>query len=328
MNDRAWFRKAQSSSPQTHADQLRNVLEQLETHVGKLEHGGDSDPLALPLLLDEAQDLLTALQEKGGNWKPEETRLETVTAQLRRKAKTFVRQAGGATALKEARAAHAPPNPAWWWRLDEIIREERRQRLRKLGKWAAIIAAVFLVLGLAYKQFLAPSPELMAALERQREAEELAAQGDFVAALDKVEAGLTNAPDHVELLTLKGILMEALGREAEATAAFERARTLTEDENLFLRLRAQLYLRTRLLDGAQKDAQTLIERDPEAPSGYLFLGMVYDARGEWQQAVTHYEKASELAAARDEAQIYVTARTLLAQLLQHPPLDMLTPTPE
>lgn len=327
MNENTWFSKKQSGTPQTRAEELRRLLDQLETRVGKLEHSEKEEALNIPLLLDETQRLLTELREKGGNWQPEETRLETIMAQLERKADTFVRKVGGKAALDDARAAHAQAELGWWWHLDNLVREKKRQRLRKIGKWGLIAAVILVVLSLAYRQFLAPSPEMIAALEHLQDAENLGYLGEYDAALDEVNQGLENMPNDVELLTLKGILLEALARDDEAASAFERAQTLTDNDTLFLRTRAQLYLRLDLLDAAFVDAETLTEQTPEDPAGYLYLAMIYDARDEWQRAVDHYEKASELAETNGEPQLYIMARRRLADLLQNPPLEI-TPTAE
>jgi tetratricopeptide (TPR) repeat protein len=299
----------------------------LETRVGKLEHSEKDELLTIPTLLDEAQYLLAELSDKGGNWQSEETRLETITAQLKRKARTFVRKVGGKGALDDVRADHAPAEPAWWWRLDDLVREKKRQRFRKIGKWGLIAAAVLVVLGLAYRQFLAPSPEMIAALEHQQEAENLGYLGEYDAALKEVNQGLENLPDDAELLVLKGILLEVQDRSDEAEASFTQARRLTEDHVLFLQIRARLYLRLDLLDKAFVDAEVLTEQAPDDPVGYLYLAMIYDARDEWQLAVDHYEKASELAETSGEPQLYVMARSRLADLMQNPPLDI-TPTAE
>ena len=326
MNKRAWFTKTQSSAPQTRAKQLRKVLERLETRVGKLKHSQKDEVLHIPPLLDEAHRLLDELRDKGGNWQPEETRLETITAQLKRKAGTFLHKIGGKEALDDVRAAQAPEASAWWWRLDKFVREKRRQQLRKLGKWGLIAAAIIVLLTLAYRQFLAPSPEMIAALEHQREAENLGYLGQYETALDEVNRRLEALPGDTELLTLKGILLEVQGRDQQAERTFEKVRNQVEQESVFLQIRAQFYLRLDLVDNAFVDAKRLIELAPDDPSGYLYLAMVYDTRGEWQRAVDHYERASELAQTSGEAQLYIMARSRLAELLQNPPVETVTPT--
>ncbi len=327
MNNKAWFTKKQSSTPQNRAEELRKLLDQLETRVGKLEHSEKDELLTIPPLLDETQQLLTELRDKGGNWQSEETRLETITAQLERKAGTFVRKVGGKEALDDARVANAPAEPGWWWRLDDLVREKQHQRLRKIGKWSLIAAVILVALGLAYRQFLAPSPEMIAALEHQQEAENLGYLGEYDAALEEVNRGLENLPDDVELLVLKGILLGVQDRSDEAEEIFVQARTLAEDNVFFLQIRARLYLRLDLLDEAFVDAEVLTEEVPDDPRGYLYLAMIYDARDEWRLAVDHYEKASELAQTSGEPQLYVMARSRLADLLQSPPLEI-TPTAE
>ena len=149
MNETAWFTKKQSGTPQTRAEELRKLLDRLETRVGKLEHSEKDELLTIPPLLDATQQLLTELSEKGGSWQPEETRMETITAQLERKAGTFVRKVGGKEVLDDVRADHAPPEPGWWWRLDDLVREKKRRQFRKIGKWGLIAAAILIVLGLA-----------------------------------------------------------------------------------------------------------------------------------------------------------------------------------
>jgi len=98
----------------------------------------------------------------------EATQLETVSAELRRKAATFLREIGGATRLRDARNARQPDPAQWWWFLDQWLADRRRSQLRRLLQWGVVAALLLALLYFVYQRFLAPDPAMVAACNMSR----------------------------------------------------------------------------------------------------------------------------------------------------------------
>ncbi|MCD4738051.1 MAG: hypothetical protein K8R89_02170 [Anaerolineae bacterium] len=300
----------------TPAGKLRAVLEQLESQLGRATSVNEQTALYVLQLFDEAATLLSALQATGGDWRSEETRLETTHAKFRRRGRSFLKSLGGAEKFAALHSTNAPAQPGWWWQLDKLLATERRVRLHRGGKWALGILALLLVLGGLYRQFLAPPPELVASVQHQYAAEELLDAGDYAAALCEIELGLQAMPDKPDMLILKGVLHELLAEPAEAAPAYARAEQLLASRAFLLEERAHVYLSVQLLVQSQADAQELLKLEPRSAIAQLYLGMIAEAQGELQTAREHYETASAWASKSEEAEIYVMARVQLANLMR------------
>jgi len=101
----------------TPADDLRDKLQRAERAVANLK-GMGTEAIALLELLDEAQDLITRLEAKGMDLRPERTRLITVQNQLRSRAAVLVREVAAAGGLAALRRDRSPGRDRWWWYLD------------------------------------------------------------------------------------------------------------------------------------------------------------------------------------------------------------------
>ncbi|MBN1261009.1 MAG: hypothetical protein JXB35_10050 [Anaerolineae bacterium] len=310
---------AGSQRPQMPADALRRSIDDLETRVGNLDHATGEEALEIPPLLDAATALLQSLQQHGVDLVGEATRLESVQNQLRRKAALFLKVAGGAPTAAAARAATAPGDHAWWWYLDHLVAERRRARLRTWAVGLAIAAGVVLILWVLYRWFLAPDPVTQARLDHLYAAEELAFDGVYDEALQEVDAGLEVAPGDGDLLTLKGALLHLMGETATSEAVFREAQAAFGDRETFLTARAQVWLRFGDGWGALSDAEEILTLDPDSAVGVFYTGAAYEQLEFFEEAVTAYEKASELALQAGQNELYATIRTQLAYLVMRMP---------
>ena len=299
----------------TPANQLRAIVRQLERQLGQNAQLEASEILELLHLFDEATKLLRLIKTKGGDWRSEEARLDTALAQFRKRGRTFLKILGGAEKFAALREEHAPAEPGWWWRLDEVLAVERSATLRRWGKWLAGGSIVLLVLFLLYQQFLAPAPELVASVEHQYAAEDLLEDKEYAAALDELNLGLQYTPDKPDMLILKGIVHEVLTQTEQAEQAYARAEKLLGSRSLFLEERGRNYYRMQMLSEAQADAQELLSLEPRSALAQLYLGLVAQARGDMLAAKEHYETASLWADETQDAEIVVIARSQLANLM-------------
>ncbi len=302
--------------PLSPAEELRSQLDELEAKIGRLGYGLGQGALAIPPLFDTVTEGLVAFQAEGHSMRAEEARLKTAAADLKRKAKVFLREVGGPETLKEARRSQQPDPTHWWWYLDELVADERRARLRRILLVVAGVVAAVLLLVVLYELLLAPDPATRERLKLQQNAESLAIAGDLTAALGEVEQALAIAPNNPDLLLLKGGLQQNLGQSAEAKETFAAAQAALDDREDFLLARGRTYL---LLDQAQEaeaDAQEVIDLNPESAPGYLLLGRSHQLQENYLDAILAYEQASTLAETQGNSRLAATARVNLGILLQ------------
>ena len=313
----------------TPAESLRQQLKRLESLLGKLTSDTDTtEAIEILRCFDQIDALMSQLEKTDMDLAAERTRLETVQKQTKRKAKLFMKTVGGEEKLQALRVRHKPAPSQWWWFLDEYLQEQRhqrrQQRLRTLGIGAAILA----VLVLLYNLLLAPDPETRKRYQLEQEAERAIAQGDATTALAKVNEALDLGQSTADLLILKGVVLQASGKPAEAENAFTEAQMVLEDREAFYLSRARTYLRIGNQESSLSDAQNALERNPDSAYGYYLAGTALIGLNRFAEAEERLEKASELAEAQNNAQLQGMARVQIANIsmmIEAPPTQSRTP---
>ncbi len=303
----------------TRGDQLRDALSRLNALVGQLGYALGEEALNIPPLFDEVTAGLAELQAQGQDVRGEATQLETVSAELQHKAAKFLREIGGASKLRDARIARRPDPAQWWWFLDQWLADRRRSQLRRVLQWTVAAALLLAALYFVYRRFLALDPATVASLQHEQKAESLAQAGDLAGTLNEVEQSQAAAPRDPERLVFKGVLLQALGRNAAAEETFAAAEAEMGQEG-FLIARSQRYLDLGQTQAALADAQAVVGLNPDSAMGYLMLGRAYERAGSYTQAVDAYTRASTLAEAQNNLEIAAIARVQLGMLMQIPPI--------
>lgn len=298
--------------------ELRRMIRRCEVAVARLE-GSGAQALSFLKLLDEIKALMEYLEARGADLGPERTRMKTVEGLLRSKANVLVKEMKAVGGLARARQEVKPDQSRWWWYLDRTVAERRRQ---KMLRWLAIGGAVaaLLVAGVvAYRTFLAPSPEEQMLQQHLMQATQLRQEGDLAGALAEYEAARALAPDEPEVHLWLGVLYEAEGRNEEAAAAFARARELIGDEVEFLVQRGMIYGQAGDAEAALADAKAALALDPESAMAHFLLGSAYEAQGDFPEALKEFERAAQLAQQAGNNELFVQARMRAAMLLQKAP---------
>jgi len=322
-------KEAERHKPLTIVDRLRETLDELESQVGVLGRSSAEEARRIPALLDEATAYLADLQEKGGVFQAEEVRLQSVCAQLERKAATFLAAAGGESALAAARPAQVPEDH-WWWYIERVVARQRHARRMRALRMAGIVAVVLIAAVIIYQAFLAPDPAVRERSIRMDSANLLAGQGDFAGAIQEIQIAQTAVPDDPYLLIMEGAFHEQLGQMAEAERLYGAAKLATEDETQFLLMRAEVYMRIGQPATALEDLQVILAREPENATAYYLSGVAYQNLNRFQEAIDSFQLATDYAAAAGNTQLEGMSRVQMSFLLQQmmvPPLLTETPTP-
>ena len=300
----------------TPADRLRELLGQLEVQLGKLDYSTADELLRIPVLFDDAHNLMAELQQSGAALVGEQVRLESLGTQFKRRASQFMRGIGGAAVLGRARRRYAPEVTRWWWFVDAHVTAQKQAQLRRRLRGLGLMAGVLAVIVVVYVLVFAPDEATRERFRHQQEAERLAQEGDYVTALGEIEAALGFAPDVAELHVWRGVLLALLERTEEAESAFSAAQMLLPDRVAFLALRAQTYMSVRLPEVMLQDTQEILAVSPESAQGYFLQGRAYHLLQSYTLAEVSYQTAAELASAAGDTQLEALARVNLAYLMQ------------
>jgi tetratricopeptide (TPR) repeat protein len=321
---------SQIGKAKTPAEQLRDLLARLEAEVGKLGYSDSPRSIDILYLLDRASELLAALSDNGAVLSAERGRFGTVTDQFRKKGPKFLKAVGGARALERLRDAEKPTRDRWWWYLDQELAAERSARRRQTLRSASIAAVVLAVLTGLYLLFLAPDEATRERYRLEQDAERALTEGRPDDAVLAADQALDLLPGDVDLLILKGIALELAARESEADLVFDTAQALLGNTEAFLSSRAQTYMLANRPDLALEDTEKMVARDKNSAVGYFQRGNAHASLGNYLEAVSDYEKASELAREQDRTELEGMARVQLANLMmlmQAPPVESPTAAP-
>ncbi|MBL8473380.1 MAG: tetratricopeptide repeat protein [Rhodocyclaceae bacterium] len=146
----------------------------------------------------------------------------------------------------------------------------------------------------------------------QQEIQVLARQGNYPAALQKLDAALGQSPKDASLLFLRGVLLADSGRKAEAVAQYERViEQFPELPEAYNNL-AALTAASGQYDRARWALESALRADPNYALAQENLGDLY-----LRMAALAYEKAGRMAPERQPLQNKLQQlRTLDAA---HPP---------
>ncbi len=149
-----------------------------------------------------------------------------------------------------------------------------------------------------------------------RNAETALQQRRFADAEAEARSALTLDPSRPAAWKLHGLALQLLRRYAEAEEDFAAAATrFPENADLWFYLARVQYLQSSLRAG-ERSVRRSLELDPLSPDAHLQLGMILEARHDYQEALRSFERAVELSAKRGRGHslTYLSLAQLLVKL--------------
>jgi tetratricopeptide (TPR) repeat protein len=308
-----------SMNPTPNADPLvgtiTDELDRVEVKVGKIGMNSAEQAFAVLTKLDEISLRMQDIANEQSR-KITKTEFDAITTRIRREAGGFIRDLGGAGALRSMREKVQPPAQNWWWFLDEIVVARRKAAIRRNLIAFGSAAVVMVILSIIYQVFLAPDPAFAARYAQERNTQDLMMDGQYERALEEAEKGLTYVSSDPSLLIYKGVLLEVLGRTDESQQDFAAAQALIENWEDFLVTRAQAYSMVDQMEKARTDVDEAIELNPDFAQAHLLSGQINESTGNMHQALTDYENAYAAAEKSRNFELAAIARTRTAMLMQ------------
>jgi Tfp pilus assembly protein PilF len=296
---------------ETPTAELRDLLNRVERQLPVLDSSNLTDYLRS---LDRIEYLMETLSGEAVDLRPEMTRWLDLQARMGARAGHIVKQArplGGFAALRAAN----PPAAGSWWRLDELLAADRKRSWTRWLVTGLVALGVLALAAFVYRQWLAPSPDVVLAVSATNDIEQLAMEQKWDEAATLAEQTLKELPDNADLLVLAGVLAERRGDSAAAAAYHARAQQALGDP-----LRFQLALGMRRLqagdvDGAEAAANAALAINPNEPQAVFLLANVAELRNQGNLALDLYQKTADLAEATNP-QLTVVAKMRFGMLIQ------------
>lgn len=315
----------------TPADELRELLTECEKFLPAVK-GSRQRALDFLTHLDRIAELWPQVEAMGADLRPEAGRWETVLAQTHKLAPLLAREIRALGGFEALRNRHHPMGQAaWWWRLDQEVRQNRLRAARNAVLSLLGLALIAAVVIFALNRLLPVDPKVQASLSKQMEGQRyIQEHGDYAAAAQSFEEAAALTPDNAEAWLWLGVAQKKLGDAAAAEQSFVRARQAAGRDIEYYIQRGQVLSSAGFLEEARQDIETALALDPEEPRAYLYLGGILELQGQLFEAIQAMERASELSEKRDQPQLTAIARYRLAfmyQQIQAQPIAPRTPTP-
>jgi tetratricopeptide (TPR) repeat protein len=307
---------------------LSDLLDDIENQLGKFK-GTGQQAVKLFLLMDEAYLRVSAAPEDG--LKAEKAQFEYVQASIEKNAKGILHELGGSAGIQTLREQYHPGSEQPWWFIDQFLLNRSKASTVRFLKWAAGAAVILLVLGLVYKNFLAPSDATLAKYSSQTSAQDAVKDGDYSKALDNVNVAIQTDPNDGSLYVLKGVILQLLTRGDDANQNFQQAEKLLGSHEKFLLTRAFTYNQSNEPQFTINDCQEVLASNPESPEAYYYLAIATEGIGDTSKAIDYYQKASDLAEKTGKTELTAMIRMNMAMAMQslqvNLPTDEVTVTP-
>jgi tetratricopeptide (TPR) repeat protein len=266
--------------------------------------------------MDTARQLIKTLEKSGGpDLNAEELRLSNIEKSIRKKGKAILKIFGGVTSLKKTRPAGASPEEHSWWFIDHYVAHQRVKRGKQIATLGGVAVAFVGVILILLNTVLKPDPNVIFRIEHYDKAIQFIEEQDYETALTEVEQALTVAPDDVELLVFKGVILNQLDRADEANALFEQANSLAPEPKYVLLWRARFAWQQYQAPETLELSQEAITLDPEFAEAWFLAGQAHAYLDQIPEAYEAFSKAADLAREQGNDSLYATARINQSYLL-------------
>jgi hypothetical protein len=152
-------------------DEIRKLLNSLDIRITRLREETPEDALEMLSLFDQVTEKLERTQQLGTPLASEYSQFETILSRFLSQGALFIQKAGGQPVLEAIRQANPPKEERWWWRIDEVIANDRAVRIKRWLRTGLIAAVIIIIAAVIYQLFLAPDPTTRAIYSNSQSAE-------------------------------------------------------------------------------------------------------------------------------------------------------------
>jgi tetratricopeptide (TPR) repeat protein len=295
---------------------LGGLLDRIEINISRLEQGLAVNCVEILHQMDEVKSRMDVYQKEGRPSISEKAQYEYVSAIIRKNARRILRGMNNSENMQGLREKEKPSTEQWWWYLDSFLLIQQKRMVRKALIRIGIALTVLIIVAFIYNRFLAPDPSTQAKYSFTSKADALINKGDFKGALEAIDNALNYAQNDTDLLITRGVLLQLLGRNEEASMVYQNANDLLNNHEKFLISRSMTYLMVGNPSSAIIDAQDANKINPKSPEAAFQLARCFDVTGQTLQAVQTYQIASDLAMEQGKPELNVIIRSNMAYALQ------------
>ncbi len=238
-------------------------------------------------LRQEIQDLIDELDKLKVPIEPELVRLREIDSLIKSNLRIFDRGLRNSSVISKSSCY---PKEFWWWHISEILKIEKKKKLKKFILYIGILGIIITGIILIFTFYKTPEEEFLNALSY---VDKLIEERKYERAEVEAKKILEKYPNRVEVWIKLGIIQEMKGYP-DFTSTYNKAKNLCKNEEEFYMSRAMEYFRIKELERAERDIDKILKKDSENPKALYILGSIYEEKGKIFEALKVYKKIESL----------------------------------
>jgi len=287
---------------------LREWIEKYKKDLLDIDTVEGNKVVEVLTLRDEINDLVQKLEQKGIDLSVERSKLDSLDHLIKDKKEIVWKKLKSSIDPSRYRKEKSISPEKWWWYLDNLIKEEKRQYRNKWIKRVVIGAAVIAALYVIFTYVIPKPPPYVACIEK---ANKLLEDGKLNPALETYKKAISIDPKQGSAYLMAGVIYEFLGEKEKAAPYFANAKKHYKSLNEFYLQRGMAWLRLGEFKKAEEDAKEALKINSKSAEAHFLLGNAYEAQNKIAKAIAEFSIVSEMNA---DPKLTVIARYKIGML--------------
>jgi len=288
-------------------NELREWIEEYKKYLMNLGELGDKIVQVL-ILRDKINNLMHKLEEKGADLSVEKSKLDTLDHIIKDEPQTVWKKLKDCIDPAAYRVKQKIPPCNWWWYLDQIIRNKKKQLINKWIK-RTVIGVSFVTCLYFIFVYAIPKPDPYTTCIQ--EGERLLQKGKINPALQTYQKATYLNPEKPYAYLMVGVIYQFLGEDERAKKYFREAKKRYTSSYDFHLERGTIWMKLGKFSAAEEDAKQALKLNPASAEAHFLLGNAYEAQDKIAQAIAEFSIVSEM---KTDPKLIVIARYKIGML--------------
>lgn len=289
---------------------LRHALETAENISSRPLDASNIETLLR--LMDHIEAMFEDFEGSEDAVRSEQGRWATLQGRITANPQMIVAPAAKLGGLAKLRSKNQPAT-GFWWHLDEVVTDQRRRSMQRIGMIVGIVVVLVAVVWGGMSFFASRNVEALSLNDVTTNIEQLARDEEWAEALAMVTAARETMPDDVELMVWEAVLTEQTNGSRAPTLLRAAQSEMADEATRFWLLVGNDRLQVGNLAGAEEAGQEALMLSPQEAQATLLLGGIAEARGDTSQAAEYYNQTVVLAG-EENSELGVLAKMRLGFL--------------